>query len=284
MLRIDTHQHFWKLSRGDYGWLTEDLTELYRDFLPKDVKPILDQLTGTTSSYKTVVVQAAPTLEETKFLLSLACDHDFIVGVVGWVDFDNSDVLSDLAELNKSPYFTAVRPMIQNIEDDDWMLNGRFDKVFKSLIDLDLSFDALVLPKHLGQLNIIAKRYPKLRIVIDHCAKPAIQEKSCQENQQWSADIKELTQHKNVYCKLSGLMTEAGQNPDVERIEQYMDYIFSIFPANRVMWGSDWPVVNLTSDYQKWYALAEKKINQLSSLEQAQIWVNTAKDFYKLAL
>ena len=163
-MRVDSHQHFWRLARGDYGWMTPDLGAIYRDFEPADLKPLLEA--GGINA--TVVVQAADTVAETEFLLSLADEHDLIAGVVGWIDMEAGDAVATLERLRQNPKFKGIRPMIQEIADDDWVLRPALDPVFDALAEMELCFDALVLPRHLPRLLKRLQKHPALACVIDH--------------------------------------------------------------------------------------------------------------------
>jgi len=275
-MRIDSHQHFWKRDFGYYHWLTEDMGAIYRDFSADDLRPLLKK----SGIDRTVLVQAAPDMAETEYMLSLAETTDFIAGVVGWVDMQSIDAPYHLAKLSRSPYFKGIRLMIQDINDDDWMLKEELSTGFFTLIQLGLCFDALVKPRHLPALLILAQRYPKLKIVIDHAAKPDIAD---QQFEQWAADIAALAQLNNVYCKLSGLVTEAGHNPDFDCLIPYMQHLLNTFTASRLMWGSDWPVLNLATDYSQWISLTEAFLSSVCPEQQTQIWSKTAINFYQLS-
>lgn len=274
-MRIDSHQHFWKRELGYYNWLTEDMGAIYRDFSPEDLRPHLKK----SGIDKTVLIQAAPDIAETDYMLSLANNTDFIAGVVGWVNMQGTDAPYQLARLSKSPYFKGIRPMIQDIVDDNWMLDPALEPAFLTLIRLGLCFDALVKPRHLKQLLKLVNRYPLLKIVIDHAAKPNIEGR---EFEQWALDIQALAKKPNVYCKLSGLVTEAGYNPNFDILVPYMRHLLITFGTSRLMWGSDWPVLNLATDYTEWISLTEAFLANSSEMEQAQIWSKTAIDFYHL--
>ncbi|QBY03565.1 amidohydrolase [Thalassotalea sp. HSM 43] len=283
MKRIDSHQHFWQVDRGDYSWLTPDLTVLYKDHLPADIQSHLSQ----ANISQTILVQAADTLAETEFLLQLAEQHEFIAGVVGWVDMESDDCIEVLKQLKQNPYFKGIRPMIQDIADDAWMLNPELTPVFEALVELDLTFDALVLPKQLANLKVLLNRHPNLSVVIDHGAKPKIVEAigkpiESSINKQWAIDMKELSGFANVYCKLSGLLTEAGEQPTYDSIKPYMSHLLHCFGAHRLMWGSDWPVVNLAGDYQAWTDHVTTFVEQLSEQEQALIFSGVAEQFYRI--
>jgi L-fuconolactonase len=274
-MRIDSHQHFWKRELGYYNWLTEDMGAIYKDFSADDLRPLLKK----SSIDRTVLVQAAPDIAETEYMLALAETTDFIAGVVGWVDMQSIEAPYHLAKLSRSPYFKGIRPMIQDINDDDWMLKEELSTAFFTLMQLGLCFDALVKPRHLKALFTLAQRYPTLNIVIDHAAKPDI---AGQQFEQWAADIEALAQLSNVYCKLSGLVTEAGHNPDFDCLIPYMQHLLNTFTASRLMWGSDWPVLNLATDYSQWISLTEAFLCSIYPEQQTQIWSQSAIKFYNL--
>ena len=242
-MRIDSHQHFWQLSRGDYSWLTPELELLYKDFLPDELAPIL----GKYQVNKTILVQAATTTAETEFMLQVATETEFVAGVVGWVDMESINAIAQLDHFSQNPYFKGIRPMIQEIEDVNWMLKPSLAPVFDFLIAKELTFDALVLPQHLDALYILLKRHPALKVVIDHGAKPSILNNSSPE---WFDKIASIASETSAFCKLSGLVTEAGVNPNFEQLAPYMEHLLVCFGSERLMWGSDWPVVETSSNYQ----------------------------------
>ncbi len=247
---VDAHQHFWRVARGDYGWLTPALAPLYRDFMPDDLKPLLDQ-NGVDGTF---LVQAAPTVGETEFLLDIARDTPFVLGVIGWVDLADKGAVADIVRLAAHPKLVGLRPMIQDIADDDWMLRDALRPAITEMIAQDLAFDALVLPRHLPNLRKFITRYPDLRIVIDHAAKPDIASHAFEP---WAQDMAAIAAESNAYCKLSGLVTEAGEGWTETDLRPYARHLFDHFGANRLMWGSDWPVLNLASNYDDWHALAK---------------------------
>lgn len=272
-LRLDAHQHFWSVARGDYGWLTPDLPLLYQDYLPEDYQANLElaQLDGT------ILVQAAPTLAETEFLLSLAAETDFIKGVVGWIDFEAETVLSDLARLATDPKFVGVRPMIQDIEDPEWMLNPDFTPVFEALRTVNLTFDALVKPVHLPVLRQLLQRHPNLKVVLDHGGKPDIASGAYQI---WQAQIQQLAAEHRLYCKLSGLITEADTGWQLSDLQPYMDHLKQCFGADRLMWGSDWPVCQLAGGFRDWYQATQTWCANQTEKEQVMIMGRTAQQAY----
>lgn len=269
-MRIDAHQHFWKLARGDYNWLTPDLKEIYRDFSPDNLRPILEQhhMDGT------ILVQAADSDGETDYMLSLADKYDWILGIVGWVDMEAGNTPARLRTLAKHPKFVGIRPMIQDIADNNWMLRPDLAPAFAALMDLGLRFDALLKPRHLAPFRDFLKLYPDLRIVIDHCAKPEI----CNDMYQpWADDIAKIAATSDCYCKLSGLVTEASADWKDAEIQPYAQHILDSFGPDRVMFGSDWPVLKLAGDYTDWINFAA----QISPAEtHKNLFGGNAAQFY----
>ena len=275
-LRIDSHQHFWTLERDDYGWLTPESPALYRDFLPAHLKPLLT-LAGIR---RTILVQAAPTVDETRYLLELAERHDFIAGVVGWVDMEGGKAsLDDLATLRKNPLFLGVRPMIQDIADPAWMLRSSLLATLRAVVELDLCFDALVKPVHLPYLRELLRRHPDLRVVVDHGAKPDIAGGGWQP---WADGLMRIGKDTSAYCKLSGLITQARNTHPFTELIPYMDHILASFGAERVMWGSDWPVLNLASTFLDWHRLVGDWLRSKGTDAERAIGTDTAIRFYGL--
>lgn len=275
--RIDAHQHFWTLARGDYGWLTPALGAIYRDFTPTDLAPLGAQA-GIDA---TVLVQAAPTSEETDFLLEIAARTPWVAGVVGWVDMRADDAPEQIATLAATSAAKGIRPMIQDLADDDWVLDPRLDPAFDALIANDLTFDALVLPRHLRRLLRRLERHPELRCVIDHGAKPEI---AAGKFDRWAADIADIAETTGACCKLSGLVGEAGPGWTVARLRPYADHLLDRFGPDRLMFGSDWPVVNLVADYDTWFTAATTLTAALTADERAAVFGDTARRFYRLTL
>lgn len=273
---IDSHQHFWQLSRGDYDWMTSEFKPLQKDFLPGDLKPILNKL-GVQG---TVLVQAAATLEETQFLLSIANDIDFVWGVVGWADMEAKQSPDVIAELAGNPYFCGLRPMIHDLPDIDWMLKDKLTEAFKTLIELGLTFDALVRPAHLKNLMKLMERHPDLKCVIDHSGKPDIANGKFEP---WADDIEIIAQNSNAFCKLSGLVTEAGKDWTVDALTPYLDHVLGCFGPDRVMWGSDWPVVTMAASYEQWFQVCRETIFRHYPAALNQIFGTVAKNFYAIS-
>ncbi|MDF2377957.1 MAG: amidohydrolase family protein [Verrucomicrobiales bacterium] len=270
---IDAHQHFWKPSRGDYGWLTPELELLYRDFLPRDLKPLLD----SCGVEKTILVQAAPTRAETEFMLELAREHEFIAGVVGWIDFEAADAAAQIGDLSGDPLLLGLRPMIQDIPDVDWILRSQNEAAFAAMVNHHLVFDALVLPIHLKNLLSVVVRFPDLRVVIDHAAKPSIRT-GVQES--WFREMEDLAQHPQVSCKVSGLVTEAGPDWKPGDLTPVIDHLIAVFGPNRLIWGSDWPVLNLAGDYGQWFEVANEALQECTETDRSAVFGGNAERIY----
>lgn len=270
---IDAHQHFWKPSRGDYGWLTPELELLYRDFLPRDLKPLLD----SCGVEKTILVQAAPTRAETEFMLELAREHEFIAGVVGWIDFEAADAAAQIGDLSGDPLLLGLRPMIQDIPDVDWILRSQNEPAFAAMVNHHLVFDALVLPIHLKNLLSVVVRFPDLSVVIDHAAKPSIRE-GVQES--WFREMEDLAQHPQVSCKVSGLVTEAGPDWKPGDLTPVIDHLIAVFGPNRLIWGSDWPVLNLAGDYGQWFEVANEALQECTETDRSAVFGGNAERIY----
>lgn len=279
MTRIDAHQHYWTPERGDYDWMPMDNAVLARVYEPHDLEPTLRR----HDIDKTILVQAAATVQETDFILSIAEATDSVAGIVGWVNFENPSDLAHLRRLAKHPKFCGIRPMIQDIEDVNWMLRDDVQWGFQALIDLDLTLDALGFSRHLANFHTILTRYPELRVVIDHCMKPKI----CNHPDDWQIwrdGMIRLARDTNASVKLSGLVTEANDGWNIDDLRPYTDLVLTEFGANRVMWGSDWPVCQLQASYDQWIATAQDLTKHLNKDEKTRIFGATAADFYHLKL
>lgn len=274
-MRIDAHQHFWSLARADYGWLTPELADIYRDFLPVDLKPLLKKwdIDGT------ILVQAAPTLAETKFMLKLAEETSFIKGVVGWVDFEATGAVDTLNHLAMSPHLVGIRPMIQDIPDANWMLEDRFTPIFEAIRANDLVFDALTLPHHLPALRTLVSRHPTLRVVIDHGSKPLIADRIVDG---WAEDMMAMAAFENVHCKLSGLVTEASPDWTNADLQPYVAHLLKTFGPRRLIWGSDWPVCTLAASYDTWVETSQDLLSTLPPEDQKAIFGFNAMHLYKI--
>jgi L-fuconolactonase len=272
---VDAHQHFWSLARGDYAWLGPELEPLFRDYLPTDLQPLLRR----AGVARTVLVQAAPTEEETQFMLEIAFANPFVAGVVGWVDMERPDFAERLASTKRfsKGYLKGIRPMVQDIADDGWIASPHLDGAFGALAASGLAFDALVKPRHLPYLTERMRRTPALRVVIDHGAKPAIADGDFTA---WHQALGVLARETSAMCKLSGLLTEAGPGWTASIIRPYADAILALFGPDRVLWGSDWPVLNLVADYESWLHLTMDSLAGLPADAQAAVLGGNARRFY----
>ncbi len=277
IIRIDAHQHFWAPARGDYGWMDPADPVLARNYRLADLEPLLDRH-GIAA---TVLVQAAPTIEETEYMLGIADSTRRVAGVVGWIDFENPDHIRHLTRFANHEKFRAVRPMIQDIPDDDWMLKPELDWAFRALSAHDVAFDALGFPRHLGRFIALFKRYPDLRIIVDHCMKPQIADKGFDD---WAPGIKRIAEETGAYCKLSGIVTEAADGWSVEDLKPYADHVLESFGPGRVVWGSDWPVCTLRATYDQWVDATDTLLAGLSADERAGVLGGNAVEFYRLEI
>lgn len=274
---IDAHQHFWQLSRGDYPWPNADVAPIFRDFLPADLAPLLQR----NGIRQTILVQATDTLAETEFLLTLAEQNTLVAGVVGWVDLARSDAISHIDRLRQDPHLKGLRPMLQNIAETDWILHPDVQLAVAHLENVGLCFDALVQPRHLRTIATLAQTFPRLKIVIDHAAKPAILG-GADAGDDWRNGMAQLAAFKNVHCKISGLATEAGPDWSVAGLQPVVDHLLDSFGPARVMWGSDWPVLNLAGDYDRWWQASTTLLRGLSPAERSDVFGGTAARFYGL--
>jgi len=280
-MRVDAHQHYWEPRRGDYEWMPKDDPILSRSYMPRD----LDAEREAAGIERTVVVQAAATVEETEYMLGIADATPSVAAVVGWIAFENKAHLKHLERLKHHPKFVGVRPMIQDIPDVDWMLRPDVQWAYAALADLDLTFDALGFSRHLANFLTITKRYPKLRVVVDHCMKPQVRDHggAKQELAFWAEGMRHIAGDTGAYCKLSGLVTEANEGWTVEDLRPYAGVVLEAFGPQRVMWGSDWPVCRLRAEYGAWHGAAQELTKHLLEQDRAEIFGGTAARFYRLA-
>ncbi len=275
--RIDAHQHFWHPGRGDYGWMPQDDPILSRPYGPSDLAPEL----AAAGIDGTVLVQAAPTIPETEYLLGLAEPVTHVLGVVGWVDFERPADRAELDRLARQPKFKGIRPMIQDIADDAWMLRADVQWGFEAVCDLGLTFDALGFPRHLANFLTIFRRYPEMRVVVDHGMKPDIAGHTPGSFRFWADGIARIAET-GAFCKLSGLVTEAAPGWTIADLHPYAAHIVQVFGPERVMWGSDWPVCRLRASYADWQHAARTFAAELTEAEIAQVFGGTAEAFYAL--
>lgn len=275
MQKIDSHQHFWKLERGDYGWLTPELAAIYRDFGSADLEPHL-KAAGVDG---TVTVQAAPSLAETEFMLAIAAKTDFVRGVVGWVDIyadDVVDVINDLSARNK---LVGLRPEIHDFAESGWRFDQNLRPAFEAIIDQGLTFDGLMMPPHLKNIPALMEEFPNLRTVIDHASKPQIRDDAFED---WANDIATVAKTTHAYCKFSGIITEANSDWTTDTLRPYVAHLLEHFGPNRLIWGSDWPVCTLAGSYQKWMDTAQELTLELSQDERDAVFGGNAIKFYGL--
>jgi L-fuconolactonase len=272
---VDAHHHLWHPARGDYGWMPKDDPVLSRPYLLAEAEALL----GENDVGQSVIVQAAPTVAETEYMLGIADSSDIIAGVVGWIDFENPDDRRHLARLAHHPKFRAVRPMVQDIADEDWLARPDIRWAFDAVRDLDLAFDALGFPRHAARFLEIFQRYPEMRVVIDHCLKPAIRDGSFDG---WAQDMERFARETSASIKLSGLVTEAGADCSAGVLKPYVDHVLACFGPKRIMWGSDWPVCRLRMEYGDWLAAAMTLTNHLGAEEKTALFAVNAQDFYRL--
>ncbi|PTR12383.1 MULTISPECIES: amidohydrolase [unclassified Novosphingobium] len=270
---LDGHQHFWALANPFTDWPTADLAPIHRDFLPSDFP-------AAAAVWGTILVQAAPDRAETAWLLRLAQDHPLVRGVVGWADLAAPDAPVQIAALAQEPLLKGLRPMLQGLDDPRWILRADVADGLDAMARHGLRLDALVRAPQLPVIAQLAARHPTLRIVLDHAGKPDI---AGNGHATWARDLAALSGHGNVWCKLSGLWTEAGGQTDDATIAPYVDEVLACFGPDRVIWGSDWPVLHLAGDYHDWLAQCRRLLSGFNETEQAQVFLHNGVGFYGLA-
>lgn len=274
-MRIDSHQHFWKFDPVRHAWIDSSMQNIAKDFLPKDLKPLLESnlMDGC------IAVQADQSETETEFLLKLAEENSFIKGVVGWVDLSAEDISQRLEVFSKNPLFKGVRHVLQ-AEKEGFMLQDPFLKGISELKNFNLTYDILIYPNQLEEARLLIEKNPDQPFVLDHLAKPYIKQ---QKIKNWASDIKELAKYKNVYCKLSGMVTEADWNHwQFENFKKYLSVAFDTFGSDRLMFGSDWPVCLLAGSYEHVVKIIDLFIENLEQEEKNNIMGRNACNFYNL--
>lgn len=275
-MRIDAHQHFWRYSAAEYGWIDESMAALRRDFLPVDLRREIDGAAMDAC----VAVQARQTLEETRWLLELAGKHPFVAGVIGWIDLQADDAAEQLEQFVDHPKFVGVRHIVQAEPDDRFMLRPAFCRGISLLEDRDLTYDILIYPKHLQAAADFVSRFKRQRFVLDHMAKPDIRAGVIRE---WEKGIRELAAFPLVFCKLSGLVTEADWTrwtPDDMR--PYLDVVFECFGAHRLLVGSDWPVCTVAADYRRTISFIEDYMVDRTAAERDAVMGGNAERLWRL--
>lgn len=275
MVKLDSHQHFWNYKPIRDNWITEEMEVIRHDFLPSDLKPLLDanEILGC------VAVQADQSEAETDFLLDLASEHDFIQGVVGWVDLCLEQINERLDYYSQFPKLRGFRHILQ-AEAPEFILRPDFQRGIAALQPYGFTYDILIYPKHLPNSLKLVQNYPGQLFVIDHLAKPDIKNGRFED---WDAGLTAIAANDNVYCKLSGMITEAELKTwTKEDIFPFMDKAFEAFGAERLMFGSDWPVCKLAGEYEVVCGLVDEYLSKLSIAEQEMVWGQNAKHFYNL--
>ena len=272
---IDTHQHFWNYDATRHDWINEDMRAIKKDFLPEQLAPILkeNKVEGCVS------VQVDQTTEETDFLLALAKEHSFIKGVVGWVDLRASNLEDKLENYKDAKALKGFRHIIQG-QAAGFMLQPNLIQGLKKLATRNYTYDLLIYAHQLKEANEFIKQVTELPIVIDHVAKPNIKDS---EMEDWKKEITALAKYPNVYCKISGMATEANwETWTMAGLQPYLDTVVEAFGTERIMFGSDWPVCLVASSYAKWLNGIQNYFNTFSSTEQEAIFAGNAIKFYKL--
>jgi L-fuconolactonase len=278
--RIDAHHHFWRYNVTEYGWMNDEMRLLRRDFLPDDLKPLLDRA-GIGGA---IAVQARQTLEETRWLLSLAEEESdgatWMKAVVGWAPIAAAEFPEVLTDLKQHKKLKGLRHLIQDEPDDLFILDAAFNRGIRALCDSGLVYDILIHARHLPQAARFVDMHPDQRFVLDHCAKPPI---ASGELEPWATHMRELAKRPNVCCKLSGLVTEGDwQRWTAASLEPYWSVVLEAFGPSRLLFGSDWPVALLATSYQRWIDVVTEWVAPLSASEQDAIWSDTASRVYSL--
>jgi L-fuconolactonase len=274
-MTVDAHFHIWQPARGDYGWLTPSLGAIHRDVS-------VDHWQGQAMPLGVrggVLVQAAPTEAETRFLLAAAEAAPAVLGVVGWVDLLAPDAPQRIAALARYRKLKGLRPMLHDIADADWILQPALEPALHAMIEHQLVFDALIRPVHLPRIRELVRRHPALRIVVDHAAKPPIAESAWQP---WGHELRRLADESDAACKLSGLLTEAGPDATQATLAPWVDHLLQCFGPRRLLWGSDWPVLELASHYAHWWQLSQALCAALSDDERQALFGGNACRIYRL--
>lgn len=273
---IDAHQHFWRVGENGFSWPTPDLAAIHRDFGPADLAAVGAPV-GLTGC---VLVQSQPDDRDTDWLLELAADEPLVLGVVGWVDLASPDAPARIARLSGNPKLRGLRPMLQSLDNDAWIAAPGLDPALDAMVAHGLSLDALVLTRHLPHLLALARRRPELAIVIDHGAKPPIAVGD--KDGAWARGIDALAAQPQVFCKLSGLLTEAAPGQGAQALSPYVAHLIAAFGPERLMWGSDWPVLNLAGDYDGWLAMARELSGLTDAADLAALFGGTSRRFYRI--
>jgi len=276
LTRIDSHQHFWHYTAAEYGWIDDSMAAIRRDFLPSDAKREMER----AGIHASVAVQARQTLEETRWLLELAEANPFVAGVVGWVDLQADDVASQLRHFSNCPKLVGVRHIIQAEADDRFLLRPAFCRGISLLQEFDLTYDILIYPRHLPVAAEFVARFPGQRFVLDHLAKPEIR---TGEIRTWEKGIRGLAGFQNVFCKVSGLVTEADWHRWTrDQLRPYLDVVFDCFGVDRLLAGSDWPVCTVAADYTSTISIIDEYLDGRPASERDAVMGGNATRFWRL--
>ncbi|WP_338594377.1 amidohydrolase family protein [Paenibacillus sp. Y5S-9] len=276
-MKLDAHQHFWEYNVAEYGWIGEEMKTIRQSFLPEDLEPLLVQ-SGLDGC---IAVQARQSLTETEWLLQLADRHECIKGVVGWVDLCSDEVRNQLELFASNPYLKGVRHVIQDEPDLDYVLREDFQRGIALLKEYDLAYDLLVSKEQLPYAVELVKTFPEQRFVLDHLAKPDIKSGIISP---WKEALESMAAQPNAYCKLSGMVTEADwANWTPKDFTAYLNIAIEAFGAERLMFGSDWPVSNVSATYSEVYDLIMSHINALPISDQQMIFGGTCAAFYQIS-
>ena len=276
-MRIDSHQHYWKVSRGDYHWMGPAVPVLCRDYLPADLRPSLER----HRIDKTILVQAAQTVAETDFLFELAASDDSIAGVVGWLDMEDPGFAQRFQQYRKKAKFIGLRPMLQDLEDDRWILRSRVLHALRVVADADFPFEFLTFPRHLPFVLEALESIPHLRAVIDHISKPEIRAGTLEP---WKQCMAQLAGHPNLHCKLSGMVTEADHASwTADDLRPYVGHVVECFGFDRLMFGSDWPVCLLAASYDQVIEAVKTILSPaLDEAAERKLFGENAARFYRV--
>jgi L-fuconolactonase len=275
-MKLDSHHHFWKYNPIEYGWIDDSMRAIRRDFLPEHLRAEI----AAAGVDGVVSVQARQNVAETQWLLDFAAQNDFIKGVVGWVELVSPTVAAQLERFATQPKFKAVRHVVQGEPDDNFILRDDFNRGVRELKRYSLAYDILIFERHLPQTTQFVDGHPNQIFILDHVAKPRIRDNAFEP---WNRHIRELARRENVFCKISGMVTEADPaNWSEAQLRPYFETVLDAFTPRRLMFGSDWPVCLVACGYARWHKIVLKWICGFSPDEQARILGGTTTEAYAL--